>query len=197
MRKEPIGELALETSGLTKRYPHQRGLLEVLRSLPARETLALDDVTFSVEPGEVFGLLGPNGSGKTTCLKLLSTILSPTAGRAVVCGHDVVREARTVRRLVALVSGEERSHYWRLTGRQNLEFFGRLFYLDQRTIGRRTDELLDVFDLSRFADVRVAEYSTGMKQKLSIARGLLSSPRLLFLDEPTRGLDPVAAHARC
>ena len=189
--------LAVEAVALTKRYRRQRSLRDMLRPRAGveAEAHALTDVTIRIEEGEVFGLLGPNGSGKTTFLKLLSTILSPTSGTARIFGHDVTRDARTVRSLLALVSGEERSLYWRLTGRQNLEFFGRLYGLDRQTIRRRGDDLLTVFDLRHAAGVRVAEYSTGMKQKLAIARGLLSGPRLLFLDEPTRGLDPVAAHS--
>jgi ABC-2 type transport system ATP-binding protein len=186
--------LAIATDGLTKRYPRQRGLADLLARKRTAETMALTNVTLTVGEGEVFGLLGPNGSGKTTCLKLLSTILLPSEGSATVFGHDIRRDARAVRRIVALVSGEERSLYWRLTARQNLDFFGRLYGLDGSEIRRKTSDLLEVFDLTAAADVRLAEYSTGMRQKLAIARGLLTSPRLLFLDEPTRGLDPVAAH---
>ena len=188
------GRFAVEASCLTKRYQHQRSLSDVLHRRPILETDALTDVSLAIEEGEVFGLLGPNGSGKTTFLKLLSTILTPTSGTARIFGHDVLREPRKVRQMVALVTAEERSLYWRLTGRQNLKFFASLYGLDGRRVEAKIDELLELFVLSEVSDVRVGEYSTGMRQKLAIARGLLSNPKLLFLDEPTRGLDPAAAH---
>jgi ABC-2 type transport system ATP-binding protein len=186
---------AIETFGLTKKYQHQRGLAEIIRGAPVRETLALDNISLAINESEVFGLLGPNGSGKTTFLKLLSTVITPTSGSATVFGHDITTEDREVRRQIALVTGEERSLYWRLTARQNLNFFARLYTANGSQTRRTIDELLALFDLSHVADVRVSEYSTGMKQKLVIARGLLNTPRLLFLDEPTRGLDPLAAES--
>jgi ABC-2 type transport system ATP-binding protein len=186
---------AVEIDGLTKRYQRQRPLTDVLRGMAAKETLALDGVSLDIREGEVFGLLGPNGAGKTTLLKLLSTILSPTSGTARLFGIDVRQQPRRVRQLVGLVTAEERSLYWRLTARQNLRFFLSLYGVSGRQAETRIDGLLDLFMLTEVANVRVAEYSTGMRQKLSIARGLLSEPRLLFLDEPTRGLDPAAAHS--
>jgi len=185
---------AVEIDGLTKRYQRQRALGDALRRTAPKETLALDNVSLDIREGEVFGLLGPNGSGKTTLLKLLSTILSPTSGTARLFGIDVRQQPRRVRQLVGLVTAEERSLYWRLTARQNLRFFLSLYGVNGRRAETRIDSLLDLFMLTEVANVRVAEYSTGMRQKLSIARGLLSEPRLLFLDEPTRGLDPAAAH---
>lgn len=186
---------AIEAMSLTKRYPHQRGLAEVFSREPAVETTALRDVSLEVEEGEVYGLLGPNGSGKTTFLKLLSTILSPTSGTARILGHDIDHDDRRVRNLVSLVTGEERSLYWRLTARQNLEFFARLYSLNGIRVKSKVDELLELFDLRDVGNLRVAEFSTGMKQRLAIARGLLNGPKVLFLDEPTRGLDPIAAHS--
>ncbi len=186
---------AIQTFALTKLYPHQRSLLDVAAGRRPGETTALKDVTLDVEEGEVFGLLGPNGSGKTTFLKLLSTILAPTSGTARIFGHDIVESDRSVRALVSLVTGEERSLYWRLTGRQNLEFFAHLYAANGLEIKHKVDELLDLFDLRDVDGVMVGEYSTGMKQRLAVARGLINGPKLLFLDEPTRGLDPVAAHA--
>lgn len=186
---------AVEATALTKRYRHGRSLTDIVQRHPAIETAALTDVNLTIEEGEVFGLLGPNGSGKTTFLKLLSTILLPSSGSAKIFGHDVKQEPRKVRQMVALVTAEERSLYWRLTGRQNLHFFASLYGLGGRTLETKIDELLDLFVLRDASKVRVAEYSTGMRQKLAIARGLLSNPKLLFLDEPTRGLDPAAAHS--
>jgi ABC-2 type transport system ATP-binding protein len=187
--------LAVEAIALTKRYPQQRGLSEVFSGKPPGETTALNEVSLEIEEGEVYGLLGPNGSGKTTFLKLLSTILSPSSGTARIFGLDIHQHDRAIRNLVSLVTGEERSLYWRLTGRQNLEFFARLYALDGVQVKHKTDELLELFDLKDAGRLRVAEYSTGMKQRLAVARGLLSGPKLLFLDEPTRGLDPIAAHS--
>jgi ABC-2 type transport system ATP-binding protein len=196
---EPHGSrdlsFAVETFALSKRYPHQRGLLEVLAGRALAETTALNEVSLNVEEGEVFGLLGPNGSGKTTFLKLLSTILAPTSGTARIFGLDIVESSRSVRALVSLVTGEERSLFWRLTGRQNLEFFASLYASNGIDVRHKVDELLELFDLKDVGRIMVGEYSTGMKQRLAVARGLINGPKLLFLDEPTRGLDPVAAHA--
>ncbi len=154
---------------------------------------ALDGVSLTIPVGEVHGLLGPNGAGKTTLVKILSTVLLPTDGRALVCGHDVVTETKAVRPLIGIVFGGERGLYTRLTARQNLEYWGALYRLSGAEIKARTAMLLDRVGLTDRADQRVEEYSRGMKQRLHLARGLMGDARVLFLDEPTTGMDPLAA----
>lgn len=185
---------AIETERLTKRFRPVRGLrdLPFYRWRPHVQT-AVEDVSIEVGIGELFGLLGENGAGKTTLIRMLSTTLLPTSGRASVLGHDVVDDAPAVRQLIGIVSGDERSFYWRLTGRQNLEYFAALYHLPRRSIARRITELLELLDVVHHADRRFDGYSTGTKQRFAIARGMLANPRILFLDEPTRALDPIAA----
>jgi ABC-2 type transport system ATP-binding protein len=154
---------------------------------------ALDGVSLAIPAGEVHGLLGPNGAGKTTLVKILSTVLLPTGGRASVLGHDVVADARSVRPRIGIVFGGERGLYWRLSGRQNLEYWGALYKLSRAEIRERTEQLLDRVGISERADERVETYSRGMKQRLHLARGLIGDARVLFLDEPTTGMDPLAA----
>jgi len=154
---------------------------------------ALDGVSLTIPVGEVHGLLGPNGAGKTTLVKILSTVLLPTDGRALVYGHDVVTETKAVRPLIGIVFGGERGLYTRLTARQNLEYWGALYRLSGAEIKARTAMLLDRVGLTDRADQRVEEYSRGMKQRLHLARGLMGDARVLFLDEPTTGMDPLAA----
>jgi ABC-2 type transport system ATP-binding protein len=159
------------------------------------ETVALDDVNLSVDEGEIHGLLGPNGAGKTTLVKVLATVLTPTAGTASVLGHDVVAAPKQVRAKVGVVFGGERGLYTRVSARRNLAFWAALYRLDGATARRRCAQLLERVGLADHADQPVEEYSRGMKQRLHLARGLLHDPRVLFLDEPTSGLDPVGAHA--
>ncbi|MEU8801682.1 ABC transporter ATP-binding protein [Spirillospora sp. NPDC048819] len=178
-------EAAVHTSGLRRTY--RRG-----RQDPV---VALDDLTMTIAQNEIHGLLGPNGAGKTTLVKILSTVLLPTAGSARILGHDVVAGTRAVRSLVGLVLGGDRGLYDRLTARRNLLFWGALYKLDARTTRNRADALLERVGLADRADDRVERFSRGMRQRLHLARGLLHEPRMLFLDEPTSGLDPVAAGA--
>src|SRR3954470_21244712 len=154
---------------------------------------ALDGVSLSIPGGEAHGLLGPNGAGKTTLVKILSTVLLPTGGSASVCGHDVVAETKAVRPLIGIVFGGERGLYTRLTARQNLEYWGALYRLSGGEIKRRSNALLERVGLTDRADQRVEEFSRGMKQRLHLARGLMGDAKVLFLDEPTTGMDPLAA----
>jgi ABC-2 type transport system ATP-binding protein len=155
--------------------------------------VALDGVSLTIPAGEVHGMLGPNGAGKTTLVKILSTVLLPTSGTALVLGHDVVEETRAVRPLIGIVFGGERGLYTRLSARQNLEYWGALYRLPAAAIKERSSALLERVGLVERADQRVEEFSRGMKQRLHLARGLMGDAKVLFLDEPTTGMDPLAA----
>jgi len=185
---------AIETENLTKRFVPVRTFGDLIaRRWRGQPRTAVDSVSIRIGEGELFGILGENGAGKTTLIRMLSTTLLPTSGRASVLGYDVISEARAVRRRIGIVTGDERSFYWRLSGRQNLEYFAALYHLPRPEIGRRIDELLAMLDVAAVADRRFDSYSTGMKQRFAIARGMLVDPKVLFLDEPTRALDPIAA----
>ena len=150
---------------------------------------ALDGISFSAPPGRVLGILGPNGAGKTTMVKVLSTLLRPTSGRAVVAGHDVVADAAAVRRSI-MMTGQFAALDDTLTGRENLILFGRLMGLDKKSATRRADDLLREFDLVDAGRRPVKGYSGGMRRRVDIACGLVVRPKVVFLDEPTTGLDP-------
>jgi len=154
---------------------------------------AVDQVSFEVAEGEIFGLLGPNGAGKTTLIKILATLVLPDGGRAVAGGHDVARDPARAKRAVGYAVGEERSFYWRLTGRENLEFFAALYGLRGAARAGRIAGLLGLVGLEASADLRFNAYSTGMRQMLAFARALLADASILLVDEPTRSLDPLAA----
>ena len=179
----------IEVEALTRVYRSRKGLIR------RRTTIveALRGVDFAIEKGELFGLLGPNGAGKTTTIKILTTLLLPSSGSARVAGFDPAREAREVRRRIGYVFGGDRGLYDRLNGLDNLRYFADLYRVPAATKRRRIEELLELVGLTGRERERVETYSRGMRQRLHIARGLLHDPAILFLDEPTIGLDPVGA----
>lgn len=190
----------IEVTDLRKTYQRSKikeGIPTWRQWLPSSKTVdefvAVAGVSFAIRQGEVFGLLGPNGAGKTTTIKMLCTLLEPTSGGATVCGYDVVRQADLVRQHLGAVLTGERSIYWKLTGRENLAYFAALYHIPPAVATPRIVELLARFDLTKRADELVERYSSGMKQRIAIAKALLAKPPVLLLDEPTIGLDPQAA----
>jgi sodium transport system ATP-binding protein len=169
-----------------------QGLTKVFFDDARGEIRAVDGVDFSCQAGEIFGLLGANGAGKTTTLRMIATVLAPTAGTALVMGHDVQREAEQARRALGFYSATT-ALYPRLTARETLEFFARINGVPAAAVRARVDELVARFDLGEYADTRVDKLSTGMKQKVSIARTLAHDPPVLVFDEPTVGLDVLNA----
>jgi len=169
---------AIETINLVRVFPSPKG-----------EFRALDDVSISVPNGIIYGLLGPNGAGKTTLIRILATLLLPTSGDAYVGGYHVVREASKVREIINLVSGGERPGYGILTVRENLMYYSQVYGLSWSEAKKKIEDLDNLLDLGDFLDKRLNRISTGMMQKYALARGLINDPEILFLDEPTLGLD--------
>ncbi len=184
-----MDDLTIRTEHLTRTY----------KTRPARGEKgtriieALADVNLEVSRGELFGLLGPNGAGKTTLIKILTTLLAPTSGRAWVDGLDVVRDYRRIRQRINMVAGGEFTGYGLLTVRENLWMFAQFYGLDTKTANQRIDELLAIVGLSDQANTKISNLSTGMRQKMNFVRGFISDPQIIFLDEPTLGLDVGAA----
>jgi len=167
-------EVMIEVNNLTKKF---------------NEFTAVDHISFDVKKSEVFGLLGPNGAGKTTTIRLLTTLIRPTEGTAKIGGYDVVKQDNQVRQLIGLVS-EKMIMYDRLTAKENLKFFGKLYNMPSNVLNPKIDELLELLQLTKWKDSKVGTFSTGMRQRMNVIRALLNMPQVLFLDEPTLGLDP-------
>lgn len=213
-----MSELAIEATQLVKKFPGRPGTgdknpsppsplpagegrrgegrkkrWQVWRKEPKAMFTAVSGVDLQIQRGEIFGLLGPNGAGKSTTIRMLCTLLEPTSGTAKVNGFDVVSQSNEVRRSLGTVLAGERSIYWKLTGRENLEYFAALQHIPQVLAKQRVDELLERTELRERANELVEKYSTGMRQRIAIAKALLARPPILLLDEPTLGLDPQAA----
>ncbi|QSB16735.1 ABC transporter ATP-binding protein [Natronosporangium hydrolyticum] len=184
-----MSSFAIETVQLDREYRTSTGTIRRRRLVVP----ALSGISLAVPPREIFGLVGPNGAGKTTLIKVLTTLLLPTSGRASVLGHDVASEARSIRRKVNFVFGGERGLYWRLSAEDNLRYFADLYRVPAREGRPRAQELLELVGLSDRRHERVEGFSKGMKQRLHLAKSLINRPQVLFLDEPSIGLDPVAA----
>ena len=175
-----VNDVAVQAEALVKHYPSKEGVIEAVRGIDLR-----------VEAGEIFGFLGPNGAGKSTTMRMLTTLLSITSGIALVAGVDVAREPDAVRRLIG-VALQEAGLDPRQTGRELLVLQGRLFGLSARAASARADDLLELVELEQAADRRIKGYSGGMKRRLDLASALVHEPQVLFLDEPTTGLDPAS-----
>jgi ABC-2 type transport system ATP-binding protein len=167
-------DYAIEVMGLTKKFGN---------------FTAVDNITFDVKNREIFGFLGPNGAGKSTTIRVLCTLARPTAGNAKVAGYDLIREGDKVRARIGLVS-EKMIMYERLTAAENLRFFGNLYQMPKQKIENKIDELLELVNMSQWKNAQIGTYSTGMKQRINVIRALLTEPDIIFMDEPTLGLDP-------
>jgi ABC-2 type transport system ATP-binding protein len=189
-------DLAVVVESLTKRFVVRRSMREFLRHpLTTTWMTALDDVSLAIPRGEFLGLLGPNGAGKTTLFKMLATLILPDSGSAVVDGHDVVADPIGVRNILTPVIADERSLNWRLSARENLELYAVLFEVPRKERRARVQSVLANVGLENVGEKMAGAFSSGMRQRLLIARALLARPKVLLLDEPTRSLDPISARA--
>jgi len=180
----------IEVRSLSKSFTVKEGPLFRKK---AKTVTALDEVSFSVKKGEIFGLLGPNGAGKTTTIKTICTLIQPTSGEVYVNGHDVEKDSQRARQDLGVMLTGDRTLYWKLTGRENLEYFSALYHMDRKHAKERIHELLKLVGLEERQDTLVENYSTGMRMRLSFIKGILHEPPVLLLDEPTMSLDPQSA----
>jgi ABC-2 type transport system ATP-binding protein len=181
---------------ISKRFAVRRTWAEIVAAPFSRTyTQALTDVTLSIDQGEFFGLLGPNGAGKTTLFKILATLVIPDSGHALIDEHDAVADVKYVRKLLVPVVADERSLRWRLSAYENMRLYAALYRVPRSQEKGRIRELLEVVALADTGERQVGQFSSGMKQRLLVARALLARPRVLLLDEPTRGLDPLSARS--
>lgn len=187
-------DYVVDVCDLSKNFFPSKGLLyNALHPFQKSKAItALDNITLKIKPGKILGIIGPNGSGKTTLIKILSCLITPSGGEARVCGYDVLKDENAIKLSIGLVSGGGRSFYWRLTLLQNLCFFAALYNLSSRQAKVRISELSSLLEIDSFLDTRFQECSDGVRQKLAIARSLLHDPPVLFMDEPTKNLDPVS-----
>ena len=181
---------AIETVKLKKYFTSYKNL--PFRKHPPLIIKAVDEVNLAVEKTSIFCLLGPNGAGKTTLIKTLCCLIIPDGGSALINGLDVVRQEKQIKPQIGLLTSNERSFYWRLTGRQNLEFFATLYGIPSKKIKPKIDELAEILGLDEL-NRPFQEYSTGARHKLTLARSLINDPQIIFMDEPTKSLDPLAA----
>jgi ABC-2 type transport system ATP-binding protein len=187
--------LAIRTDSLTRTYRKPRKRWRRKPTDDVKDFVALDGVNLEVRPGELFGLLGPNGAGKTTLIKILTTLLAPTSGSAHVDGLDVVNDAHLLRPRINMVSGGESSGYGILNVRENLWLFARIYGVPTAVAKERIEKMLEVVSLTDKAGSRITHLSTGQRQKMNFCRGFITDPKVLFLDEPTLGLDVTSARA--
>lgn len=185
----------IEINNVTKRFILRKSLTEAICHpfLKNKSILALDSVSLKIEKGEIFALLGPNGAGKTTLIKILSTLIFADKGEIKIAGYDLKTQEELAKSKIGLVTGEERSLYWRLSGRQNLEFFGTMYNFTKKQIKERINNLNDILEIDDL-DKPFENYSTGMKHRVALARCLLSEPEVIFMDEPTKSMDPSSAN---
>ena len=183
-------EHVIEVQNLRRDYTTHRGIIQ----RKAETIHAVSDISFEVKQGEIFGLLGQNGAGKTTTIKMLTTLLAPTSGICRVLGYDTFGQEKYIRKRINFIFGGEMGVYRRLSARDNLRYFGNLYLMDFKERERRIEQILQLVDLQERADDLAETFSKGMLQRLQIARGLINDPEILFMDEPTVGLDPLGAH---